>query len=151
MIDIWWMVMHGDIFLVTWEMAIWWYQLNVGHKRKDICIHWEKGISSWWSLMLQLWIFLFSFRVILHFLFLLCQILVFILLLLLIFSRSSSEYYFIEDIIFLLSSVSEFSFTWSVKGCSCFWFFCQILHHCLYWLQWGSSQAHLVWQIWMWW
>ena len=41
--------------MVTWEVAIDWYQLKVCYKKNESCVTLEERISDWWSYMIQLW------------------------------------------------------------------------------------------------
>ena len=42
---VWLIVRHGNMFLVTWEVEILWYQMKFGHKRKETCFNFELTVS----------------------------------------------------------------------------------------------------------
>ena len=66
MIHVWWIVMHGNFFLVTWEVAILWDHLKIVNKRKEVCFNWELTVSCQWRYMFQLCIIKISFLSTLH-------------------------------------------------------------------------------------
>ena len=40
-IDVWLTVKHINENIVTWEVAIYWYQMKVGYNKKDSCFNLE--------------------------------------------------------------------------------------------------------------